>query len=139
MMSILILDVRLKVRVGDCEGEEIITEVGIAQGDCSSAILFILYLAITLEREEPVVTPIEHHDHNYYKPVNNYITIDPKYADDISYLTTLKERNEKIEEDIPPMLEERSLFVNKDKTETETITRNGDEGWKKVKFLGSLL
>ena len=83
MLSILILDVRLKVRVGDCEGEEIITEVGIAQGDCSSAILFILYLAITLEREEPVVTPTEHHDHNYYKPVKNYITIDPKYADDI--------------------------------------------------------
>ena len=83
MLSILILDVRLKVRVGDCEGEEIITEVGIAQGDCSSAILFILYLAITLEREEPVVTPIEHHDHSYYKPVKNYITIDPKYADDI--------------------------------------------------------
>ena len=138
MLSILILDVRLKVRVGDCEGEEIITEVGIAQGDCSSAILFILYLAITLEREEPVVNPIEHHDHNYYKPVKNYITIDPKYADDIPYLTTLKERNEKIEEEAP-MLEARSLFVNKDKTESETITRNGDEGWKKVKFLGSLL
>ena len=71
--------------------------------------------------------------------MKNYITIDPKYADDISYLTTLKERNEKIEEDVPPMLEARSLFVNKDKTESETITRNGDEGWKKVKFLGSLL
>ena len=51
MLSVLILDVRLKVRVGDCVGEEIIAEVGIAQGDCLSAVLFILYLAITLERE----------------------------------------------------------------------------------------
>ena len=51
MLSILILDVRLKVKVGDQEGEEIITEVGIAQGDCLSAILFILYLAITLNGE----------------------------------------------------------------------------------------
>ena len=140
MLSILILDVRLKVRVGNCEGEEIITEVGIAQGDCLSAVLFILYLAITLAaREEPIITPTEHHDHNYYKPVKNYITIDPKYADDISYLTTLKERNEKIEEEVPPILEKRDLFVNKDKTESEKVTRNGDEGWKKVKFLGSLL
>ena len=48
MLSIIILDVRLKVRVGDQEGEEIIIEVGIAQGDCLGAILFILYLAITL-------------------------------------------------------------------------------------------
>ena len=139
MLSILILDVRLKVRVGDQEGEEIITEVGIAQGDCLSAILFILYLAITLNGEESTVIPTEHHDHtyyvpqknyintviptehqdhNYYVPQKNYITIDPNYADDITYLTTCKVRNEKIEEDVPPMLQERDLFVNKDKTKT---------------------
>ena len=160
MLSILILDVRLKVRVGDQEGEEIITEVGITQGDCLSAILFILYLAITLNGEEPTVIPTEHHDHtynvpqknyintviptehqdhNYYVPQKNYITIDPKYADDITYLTTCKERNEKIEEDVPPMLQERDLFVNKDKTETEVVSRGGTTEWKNIKFLGSLL
>ena len=139
MLSILILDVKLRVKVGDHEGEEIITEVGIAQGDCLSAILFIFYLAITLNREEPAVIPTEHHDHTYYRPEKKYLTVDPKYADDITYLTTCKERNEKIEKDVPPILEERNLYVNKDKTETEEVRRGGPEGWKDIKFLGSLL
>ena len=72
-------------------------------------------------------------------PQKNYITIDPKYADDITYLTTSKERNEKIEEDVPLMLQERDLFVNKDKTETEVVSRGGTTEWKNIKFLGSLL
>ena len=113
ILSILNLDNRLKVRVGNCEGEKIITEVAIAQDDCLSAAPFILYLAITLatKEEEPITIPTEHHhDHNFYMPSKNYITIDLKYADDITYLTTLKERNEKIEEDVPPILEKKASF-----------------------------
>ena len=37
------------------------------------------------------------------------------------------------------MLKERNLFANHSKTEKEIITRGGDENWKKIKFLGSLL
>ena len=91
MLSILILDVRLKVKVGDQEGEEIITEVGIAQGDCLSAILFILYLAITLNGEEPTVIPTEHHDHTYYVPQKNCInTVIPTEHQDHNYYVPQK-------------------------------------------------
>ena len=45
MMSLLIKDVNLRVKVGSEKGENIKTEIGIAQGDCLSAILFIFYLA----------------------------------------------------------------------------------------------
>ena len=45
MMAILISDVVLTVKVGKELGEQFKTEVGIAQGDCLSAVLFIFYLA----------------------------------------------------------------------------------------------
>ena len=45
MMSVLINDVVLTVKVGKELGEQIKTEVGIVQGDCLSAVLFIFYLA----------------------------------------------------------------------------------------------
>ena len=41
------------------------------------------------------------HDHTYYKPEMNYLRIDPKYADDITYLSTRAERNNKIEKEVP--------------------------------------
>ena len=45
MMYLLINNVKLKVRMGKCFGEETLTNIGVAQGDCLSAILFIFYLA----------------------------------------------------------------------------------------------
>ena len=48
MMAILISDVVLTVKVGKELGEQFKTEVGIAQGDCLSAVLFIFYLAKSL-------------------------------------------------------------------------------------------
>ena len=45
MMAVLISDVVLTVKLGKELGEQIKTEVGIAQGDCLSAVLFIFYLA----------------------------------------------------------------------------------------------
>ena len=130
MLSILIMDVKLKIRVGQVIGEEITTEIGIAQGDCLSAVLFIFYLAITLNKKETTAAAVQDH---------GYLRIDPKYADDITYLSTKAERNNKIEKEIPSMLKERNLFANHSKTEKETITRGGDENWKNIKFLGSLL
>ena len=44
MMSLLIKDVDLRVKVGKEIGENIKTEIGIAQGYCLSAALFIFYL-----------------------------------------------------------------------------------------------
>ena len=48
MMTVLISDVVLTVEVGKELGEHIKTEVGIARGDCLSAVLFIFYLAKSL-------------------------------------------------------------------------------------------
>ena len=45
IMYLLINNVKLKVRVGRSLGEEILTNIGVAQGDCLSALLFIFYLA----------------------------------------------------------------------------------------------
>ena len=53
MMAVLISDVVLTVKVGKELGEQIKTEVGIAQGDCLSAVLFIFYLAKYLTQRMP--------------------------------------------------------------------------------------
>ena len=45
MMYLLINSVKLKVRVGRSLGEEILTYIGVVQGDLLSAVLFIFYLA----------------------------------------------------------------------------------------------
>ena len=50
LLHILTNDVKLKVRVGADYGPEFTTSVGIMQGDCLSAVLFILYLAKELGR-----------------------------------------------------------------------------------------
>ena len=45
MMHLLIADVELFVRMGNEMGDNIRTNIGVAQGDCLSAFLFIFYLA----------------------------------------------------------------------------------------------
>ena len=60
MMAVLISDVVLTVKVGkEFIGEQIKTEVGIAQGDCLSAVLFIFYLAKSLTPNRECI------EHNY--------------------------------------------------------------------------
>ena len=104
MMAVLISDV---LKVGKELGKHIKTEVGIAQGDCLSAVLFIFYLAKSLTPDRECI------EHNYAsveqcgntiisypknakimitteRQTQNYFEIDPKYADDISWATTAK-------------------------------------------------
>ena len=76
--------------------------MGIAQGDCLSAVLFIFYLAKPLTPNRECIDleqcgnilPEECKDHDYYikTETKNYFEIDPKYADDISWATTAKQR-----------------------------------------------
>ena len=58
MMAILISDVVLTVKVGKELGEQFKTEVGIAQGDCLSAVLFIFYLAKSLTPNRECIEPV---------------------------------------------------------------------------------
>ena len=63
LLHILTNDVKLKVRVGAYYGPEFTTSVGIMQGDCLSAVLFILYLAKALSSRPPIET-----EHCYSRP-----------------------------------------------------------------------
>ena len=65
IMKVLLTDVRLKVRIGKELGKEIVTNVGVPQGDCLSPIFFSLYLANDLSQmRERSKVEIEH---NYSK------------------------------------------------------------------------
>ena len=93
LIHLLVSGVKLRVRVGKKLGEYILTNIGVVQGDCLSAILFIFYLAMSI-KPFPKTTCAEDHagevmwsalDWLVRKDVRN-IQIDPKYSDDMSFI-----------------------------------------------------
>ncbi|XP_064646185.1 uncharacterized protein LOC135499369 [Lineus longissimus] len=155
MMTILLKDVTLNVKVGREVGAEIKTNIGVPQGDCASPIAFTLYLAKALKPERTDI-PLEHNyaqtvktaeelqpdhlkDHTYATPTDTYMEIDEQYADDINWITTAQHKRTEKEKIVPKQLKKRNLNVNETKTEKHTITRNGNDEWKRCKLLGSLL
>ena len=54
LLNLLVNNVSIRVRVGQEIGDEISTLLGIMQGDCLSAILFIVYLAQVMTPNLPV-------------------------------------------------------------------------------------
>jgi hypothetical protein len=158
MFDLLLRDVKIKVRCGKTSGEYFKTNIGTPQGDCASAILFTLYLAKSIKEAKPPnpphlidhtynktnpeseITPQHLHDHNYHKPnPARKLNIDQQYADDIGWVTTSKEIRSYIKDNIPPKLKKRNLNVNLEKTEEFTVSRTGNDEWKKSKYLGSHL
>ena len=75
--------------------------------------------------------PVDKDKHN--------VEVDPKYADDITFVRTDESKMNQIERAIPEMVEQNNLFVNTTKTEKYEISRISDNSWKKCKLLGSLL
>ena len=67
------------------------------------------------------------------------INIDPKYADDITFIRSDRSKINQIERMMPEMLLEQGLFINKSKTEEYHISRTSDTKWRSCKYLGSLL
>ena len=67
------------------------------------------------------------------------IEIDPKYADDITFIRSVEHRLNQVERIIPNMLNEYDLIINKGKTEKYEISRKSNDDWKKCKLVGSLL
>ena len=130
IMSILIKDVSLKVKIGTEIGESIKTDIGIAQGDCLSPVLFIFYLARSMDTKNKIRDP---------SSTNSYFEINPQYADNITWASTTKERIDYIRNTIPNKLKERSLQINESKTEVYYIKQKGNETWRECKILGSLL
>ena len=106
LLSILTNRPLLQVTLDGDTGGEFPTYVGICQGDCLSAVLFISYLACAL-KEEP----------------NDHITRDLKaflevfYADDLAFATTSKAHRTQTKTDVPRKLQRYNLHVNVTKTE----------------------
>ena len=88
------------------KGDGFETYVGICQGDCLSAVLFIFYLACAL-KESP--------DEQVFKDLKAFL--DVYYADDLTYATTSNEHRTHIETTTPAKLKAYNLFVNMEKTE----------------------
>ena len=76
------LDLKCTV-VSHIQGENIKTEIGIAQGDCLSAVLFIFYLARSMDTKKATTHPSKK---------NIYFEINPQYADDITWASTAEHR-----------------------------------------------
>lgn len=165
LLHILTNNVKLKVKVGKEYGPEFTTLLGIMQGDCLSAILFIFYLAQALSKrtdlheehnytQHPQQAPCQSttQEHNYAEsahlapiPVNGQnntdFTTEPKYADDITYVSTSKTYIERTKETVPDKLHDYNLFINNTKTEEYEAPDpvQIDSSWRKCKLLGSCL
>ena len=99
----------IKVKIHNKVSNSFITNTGIMQGDCLSAILFILYLAKCLKK------PL--------KIKMKGFSIQPKFADDLTFLGTSKVQIDEIEKKLPNILKEYNLEVNLTKTEKYEIPR----------------
>ena len=68
------------------------------------------------------------------------VEIDPKYADDITFVRALEVKRNQAERLVPTMLKDEGLFVNNSKTEKHHASKYSDnKEWMKCKYLGSLL
>jgi len=117
-----------------------------------SHVLFSLYLSQALKpprnedhiyakppEEVELAVPPHLNYHTYAIPRNTSFNIGQQYADDISYISNSKHIIDHRKEVIPPLLKKRNSNVNISKTEEHHINREGNEDWKKCKYLGSIL
>ena len=65
------------------------------------------------------------------------IQIDPKYADDITFLRSSKPKMNKVKRIIPEMLQRGGLKENQSKREEYNIKDDQEERWQNCKCLGS--
>ena len=93
LLSVLINETTLQIKVDKHLSEKIQTTTGIIQGDCLSATLFIFYLASCLNSPQAKINPN-----------NEKFLIEPKYADDIIWVTTSKQHIENAKSKIPIQL-----------------------------------
>ena len=145
MVHLLITDVKLYVRVGKTTGKEIMSNIGVAQGDCLSALLFIFYLAYVIHEISRETTREDHRDRVLWSALDwvidraiHRIEIDPKYADGLTFIRSDKSQMRNVKRAIPQMLSDGNLEENKSKREDYDIPST-DDSWKKCKFLGSMI
>ena len=106
LLSILTNRPLISIHLDGETGEGFNTFVGICQGDCLSAVLFIFYLASALNSE-----PGEELKEDLKAFLEIY------YADDLTYSTTSSDHRDNIKQKIPEKLKKFNLHVNASKTE----------------------
>ena len=146
LIYLLISGVKLKVRIGKELGDSIQTNIGVVQGDCLSAILFIYYLAKSVKTFPKVTIREDHEGEALWSPLDWLIRkdklnieIDPKYSDDMAFIRSQRAKINMIKRIIPNMLKEADLIENSSKREEYIISRNSNDKWSTCKYLGSKL
>ena len=107
LLSILILETSLQNKINNHLSGKRQRTTGITQGNCLSAILFIFYLSSCLNNQKK--TKNNNNTQNFL--------IEPKYADDIAWITTSKHEVERVKANIPNQLLKNNLQINTNKTE----------------------
>ena len=123
LLSIITNRPTLRVKVNQEKGSPFETYLGIMQGDCLSAILFIYYLAECLNHDNENTKELKY-DLKQQDPES--FNVDPYYADDTTYAATNnkgKKRLTNIEEHTPKQLSKYNLTTNHTKTEKFEIPR----------------
>ena len=95
MMYLLINNVKLNVRVRRSLGEEILTNIGVAQRDDLFTLLFIFYLVKLVDLIPGLPTREDFGNKVLWSTLAwlidrdaHQVVIDPKYADDMSFIKT---------------------------------------------------
>ena len=108
LLSVLTNTPNIHVKVGNELGRLFVTLLGIMQGDCLSAVLFIFYLAYVLHKE---------------RTSQDILLIKPKYADDVTYVTDDENTYQPIQQEAPSLLVAGDLKVHHSKTELYEIPK----------------
>ena len=103
ILHILTNNPQLQVKIGNTTGELFTTTLGIMQGDCLSAILFIFYLAMCLRLP-------------FHTKTKGFL-INPTYADDLTLAGTNERQIEDTETQMTERLTDYNLHVNATKRE----------------------
>ena len=109
LLSMLTRNPQIAIKVNGQLGEKFETLIGFMQGDVLSAILFIFYLACCLGKET--------------KTYLNKLLIAPKYADDITYVSSKSNIIDEIQIQIPKKLRKFNLTINESKTEIYQVPK----------------
>ena len=139
MFYILLYKMNYTVQVGNARGEPFETNIGAPQGDCASAPEFTFTLAVALMLQNPDTNTSSNLSKSHHSQDKEKFSIDLQYADDIGNATTDKQHKDFIKQELPLKVKQRNLNVNVEKTEEFCVGTDGNEEWKTIKYLGSIL
>ena len=124
--------------------EEILTNIGVALGDCLSALLSIFFLAKFVDAIPCLPTREDFGNKVLWSELDwligrdvRQIVIDPKYADDISFIRNEETKTNQVKRLLPELLKKGNLTENESKREEFRMPDEKDL-WKKCKCLESL-